>query len=165
MCFPGIRAPNDLSFDLGSSFDTCQNPQWSAKRPRFQGKTLSGGTSLHSPISLGNTTLYAVTPLQGSPLCPVPRPIRESSPHRLHYCILDPIDCPSIAKDEPWMFAACQQTMPLFRSSVSQHACSMQLWIVSIAIVPNFHQTIIQLYRGSALNFPSSHTSKIVQPR
>lgn len=39
--------------------------------------------------------VYAVTPLQGSPLCPVPRPFRESSPHRLHYCILDSIDRPS----------------------------------------------------------------------
>ena len=141
-----------------------QHPQYPAKRPRFGGKLLFSGTSIHSSISLTNTTVYAVTPLQGSPLCAVPRSIRESSPHRSHYCMLHAIRCPSYRGQ--WVVDTRRWPVNNVILSKCLQKCMYHAGTAaSITVASKFRRTITEPPRQSALKCPSSHACAIIQPR
>jgi hypothetical protein len=83
LCRCATCAHNNLTFDPRVSFGRTPAHQ----RPRLL-NVFSFKERCYTTLSLGRTTVHAVTLLRGSPLCVVPRPIRESSPHRLR-CSLD----------------------------------------------------------------------------
>lgn len=130
LCCCATCAHNNLSFDLRVSFGRTPTSPMSSLQNDFSFEERCSRRHVlhvHSPFSLGKTTVHAVTLLRGSPVCMMPRPIRESSPHRLH-CRMDMVSH-SLLKPSRTMGGGrapvASKSCHSFQS-VSRDACMMQ---------------------------------------
>lgn len=151
MCCSAECAHNNLSLKLEVSFYLCHT--LNCMQSAFALRKRISRRDVHSPISLGKpTAVHAVTPLQGSsPLRAVPRPIRESCPCRLHYCILHVVSH-SLTKGVVCSPPANNVILSECAQRCIHHAGTAN----SITVDHNFRRAIAQPLRGPALTFLAS---------
>ena len=120
MCRSAKRTHNNLSLELEVSLELCQHPQSSAKRLRLQE---TGFSAARTQPNFAKQNYCCIRCCSSSGLLTSVRgaaPHWELSPHRLHYCMLYPIRCPS--HRDRWVVDA---RLPCFQK-ITRDACIMQ---------------------------------------